>query len=236
MTSSSRWLTAPVLTSGHILPAMRPVTVDSITAQPDENSPDGRSGVISNGIDEAERPIHAVGSQGRSTFDQAKNVRGKFHCHDCNETYMRESHLLLQSHFPKCYTRRRESTRVGNHLSRRQTHVEKKAARRRAALSQNHGLNHSHGPDIMPADGTVQLDDRESLFFAIWKVSAAALLYILAILNSASQHHKEATEKYIQYLEHFDVSTGMSSIPHTAPEQPHLLCDSAMEVHPEAQS
>ncbi|KAI3531315.1 hypothetical protein CABS02_14198 [Colletotrichum abscissum] len=45
-----------------------------------------------------------------------------------------------------------------------------------------------------------------------------------------------ATEKYIQYLEHFDVSTGMSSIPHTAPEQPHLLCDSAMEVHPEAQS
>ncbi|KAK1471183.1 hypothetical protein CaCOL14_013439 [Colletotrichum acutatum] len=84
-----------------------------------------------------------------------------------------------------------------------------------------------------------QLDHIESLFFAIWKVSAAALLYTLAVLNSASQHHEEAcetssaTQKYIQYLYHFDVFTGMSSTPHTAPEQPHLLCDSA---YPEAQS
>ncbi|KAI3534619.1 hypothetical protein CABS03_15124 [Colletotrichum abscissum] len=393
MASSSRWLTAPGPTSGHGLPAMRPVAVDSITPQPDENSSDGRGSVVSNGIDEAERPTHAVGFQGRwsllcsasrcaavatsrtynakSIFDLIKNVGGKFPCPHCNKVYKRKSnlklHLLrrtctlcgrfyskpchLESHFPKCYTRRRKSTRVDNHLSRRQTHVEKKAARRRAALSQNHGLNHSNGPDIMPADGTVQsdgmmpvpdrssnhthhrrqsspsirpdelddgghhdgrhstdsaidtsgqlckmqkydmppvqyemlskdgpdvdqqsgldeipfcytsvqqaykirirlppigvgsirgpsgqLDHSDSLFFAIWKVSAAALLYILVVLNSASQHHKEATEKYIQYLEHFDVSTGISSLPHTAPEQPHLLCDSAMEVHPEAQS
>ncbi|KAK1512248.1 hypothetical protein CABS01_16804 [Colletotrichum abscissum] len=311
-----------------------------ITPQPDENSSDGRGSVVSNGIDEAERPTHAVGFQGRwsllcsasrcaavatsrtynakSIFDLIKNVGGKFPCPHCNKVYKRKSNLKL-------------------HLLR--------------PLSQNHGLNHSNGPDIMPADGTVQsdgmmpvpdrssnhthhrrqsspsirpdelddgghhdgrhstdsaidtsgqlckmqkydmppvqyemlskdgpdvdqqsgldeipfcytsvqqaykirirlppigvgsirgpsgqLDHSDSLFFAIWKVSAAALLYILVVLNSASQHHKEATEKYIQYLEHFDVSTGISSLPHTAPEQPHLLCDSAMEVHPEAQS
>ncbi|KAK1466174.1 hypothetical protein CTAM01_17022 [Colletotrichum tamarilloi] len=147
MASSSRWLTAPGPTSGHGLPAMRPVAVDSITPQPDENSSDGRGGVVSNGIDEAERPTHAVGSQGRwsllcsasrcaavntsrtynakSIFDLIKNVGGKFPCPHCNKVYKRKSNLKL-------------------HLLR--------------PLSQNHGLNHSNGPDIMPADGTVQSD------------------------------------------------------------------------------
>ncbi|KAK1656614.1 hypothetical protein BDP55DRAFT_568970 [Colletotrichum godetiae] len=306
----------------------------------------------------------------KSTSNPVKNVGGKLPCPYCNTTYMRESHLklyLLRHTCTLCgetfsltdrldnhFIRRRKPTCVVIHLSRPQIHVEKKAARRRAALSQNHGLNHSHDPGIMPADGTAQLfgmmpapdglsnhayhrrqsllsirpdrlddgryqdgrhltdsaidasgqvgkmqkynmpvqDDtfskggpdvdqqtgldgiqfchvhqtyeirirfppigvesirgpcgqlshRESLLSLIWKVLAAASLDDLIVFGSASQHHEEAcetssaTEKYIQYLDQFDVFTGMSSIPHTAPEQLHLLCDSATEVYPKAQS
>ncbi|KXH42020.1 hypothetical protein CNYM01_13755 [Colletotrichum nymphaeae SA-01] len=87
-----------------------------------------------------------------------------------------------------------------------------------------------------------QLNYRESLLYLIWKVLAAASLDDLIVFGSASQHHEEAcetssaTEKYIQYLEHFDVFTGMSSIPHTAPDQLHLHYDYAMDVYPKAQS
>ncbi|KAI3531321.1 hypothetical protein CABS02_14204 [Colletotrichum abscissum] len=392
MASSSRWLTAPVPTSVHVLPAMRPVTVDSSTTQPDENCSDGRGGVISNGIDEAEGPTHAVGSQDRwsplciasdcaavttsstcnakSTSDPVKNVGGKLPCPYCNTTYMQKSHLrlyLLRHMCTLCgetfsltnrldsqVIRRRKPICVVVHLSRSQIHVEKKAARRRAALSQNHALNHSHDPGIMPADGTAQLfgmmpasdglsnhayhrrqsllsicsdrlDDggyqdgrhltnsaidvsgqvgkmqrrnmpvqdetfskggpdvnqqtgldrihfchvhqtyeirirfpsisvesvrgtcgqsshRQFLLFLIWKVLAAASLDDLIVFGSTSQHHEEAcktssaTEKYTQYLDQFNVFTGISSTPHTAPDQLHLLYDCAMEVYPKAQS
>ncbi|KAG7038401.1 C2H2 transcription factor [Colletotrichum scovillei] len=241
MASSFRRLTAPVPTSGHVLPALRPVSTDSVMPKPDENSPYGCGGVMSNGMDEVERPTHAVGSHGcwsllcsasrcpavttsrtynaKSTFDPVKNVCGKFHCHHCNETYMRESHLKLHllrhtctlcgeachldSHFPECSTRRCEPESI-------------------------------RGP-------SGQLNHLVSLFSMIWKVSAAALIYIMAVFERASQRHEEACEttpataKYFQYLEELDVSTGMPSIHHNAAEQPHLLCNSATEVYLDSQ-
>ncbi|KAK1470632.1 hypothetical protein CTAM01_16740 [Colletotrichum tamarilloi] len=294
-----------------------------------------RRGILSSALD---CPVVTVAGtrNSKSTCDPVKNVGGKLPCPYCNTTYMRKSHLklyLLRHTCALCgktfsltnpldsqIIRRRRPVCVVVHLSSPQIHAEKKAARRRAALSQNHGLNHSHDPGIMPADGTAQLfgvilasdglrnhahHRRQSLLsicsdrlddggyqderhltdsaidvsgqvgkmqkynmpvqdetfsqggpdvdqqtgldgiqfcHLIWKVLAAASLDDLIVFGSASQHHEEAcetssaTEKYIQYLEHFDVFTGMSSIPHTAPDQLHLLYDYAMDVYPKAQS
>ncbi|KAK1451036.1 hypothetical protein CCUS01_11212 [Colletotrichum cuscutae] len=246
MASSSRLLTAPVPTSGHVLPALRPVPTDSTMPKPDENSPYGRGGVISDGMDEAERPTDAVGSQShwrllcsasdcpavttsrtynaKSTFDPVKNVRGKFHCHQCNKTYTRKSRLKLHLLRHKC-------TLCGKTFSRTKRlkrHFRKCSIRRCKPES-------IRGP-------SGQLNHLVSLFFVIWKVSAAALINVLIVFESASQRHEEvcetspATAKYFEYLDDFDVSTGMPSIPHTAAEQPHLLCNSAIEVYPNSQS